>query len=140
MIQLSTAKIKINIGNITVEIEAPMEKIEEAVRNTIAAIKTAEPQPPVKKPAVQRKPVTCKRAVLELVESGWMNNGRTLSEVATELERRGFSYDTTAVAHVLLDLVRENVLERIGEPRSYLYVVKGMTLKTSQISSDDSTT
>ncbi|MCX8202111.1 MAG: hypothetical protein N3H84_08450, partial [Candidatus Caldarchaeum sp.] len=104
---MSTAKVKINIGSITVEIEAPIDKIEEAVKNTIAAIKTAEPQQTSKQPAVQRKPVTCKRAVLELVEDGWMNNGRTLSEVVSELERRGFSYDTTAVAHVLLDLVRE---------------------------------
>ncbi|MDW8083587.1 MAG: hypothetical protein RMI49_00070 [Candidatus Caldarchaeum sp.] len=137
---MSTAKVKINIGNVTVEIEAPIEKIEEAVKNTILAIRAAEPYAPPKEMPAQRKPSTCKKAVLELIEAGWLNVGRTLSEVSAELERRGFLYDTTAVAHVLLDLVREGVLERVGEPRRYVYVVRGVALSSSQISGENSAT
>ena len=37
-------------------------------------------------------------------------------------EGRGYSFDVTAVAHVLLELVREEVLDREGSPRRYLYV------------------
>ncbi|MEM1947972.1 MAG: hypothetical protein QXF45_04000 [Candidatus Caldarchaeum sp.] len=136
---MTTAKIKINIGNVTVEIEAPVDKIEEAVKNTINAIKAAEPQTtqtPAKPP---RKPVTCKTAVLELVETGWMDEGRSLGEVSAELGRRGYLYDATAVAHVLLDLVREGVLERLGEPRRYLYVTRQPAKKSIQVSGEDST-
>ncbi|BAJ51371.1 conserved hypothetical protein [Candidatus Caldarchaeum subterraneum] len=120
---MTTAKIKINIGNITVEIEAPVDKIEEAVKNTIAAIRSTEQATP--QPQTQtRKPVTCKKAVEDLLADGWLQTGRTLAEVVSELERRGFLYDTTAVAHVLLDLVREGKLERVGEPRRYIYLAK----------------
>lgn len=136
---MTTAKIKITVGSVTVELEAPIDKIEEAVKNTIAAIRATE-QPFLSKEITgPRKPATCKKAVLDLVEDGWLNTGRTLSEVSAELDRRGFSYDTTAVAHVLLDLVREGILERLGEPRRYVYVVRDVTLKNSQISGGDST-
>ncbi|MEM0349139.1 MAG: hypothetical protein QXE96_07155 [Candidatus Caldarchaeum sp.] len=120
----TTAKIKINIGNITVEIEAPVDKIEEAVKNTIAAIRSTEPATTPQPQTQTRKPITCKRAVEELLADGWLQTGRTLAEVVSELERRGFLYDTTAVAHVLLDLVREGKLERVGEPRRYIYLSK----------------
>jgi len=121
---LTTAKIKINIGNVTVEIEAPVDKIEEAVKNTIAAIRSTEPTAPTQPQTQTRKPITCKKAVEDLLADGWLQTGRTLAEVVSELERRGFLYDTTAVAHVLLDLVREGKLERVGEPRRYIYLAK----------------
>lgn len=135
---MTTAKIKITVGTITVELEAPIEKIDEAVKNTIAAIRATEPLPS-REFTAPRKPATCKKAVLDLVEGGWLNTGRTLSEVSAELDRKGFSYDTTAVAHVLLDLVREGILERLGEPRRYVYVARDVALKNSQISGGDST-
>jgi len=117
---MSTTKVKITVGNTTVEIEAPIDDLEEAVRNVLAALKT-EPSPPQQRVQTTRRTMTCRSAVEELVGTGWMKNGRTLSEVAAELERRGFTYDSTAVAHVLLDLVRSGVLERVGEPRRYVY-------------------
>lgn len=136
---MTTARIKINIGNITVEIEAPIDKIEEAVKNTINAIKVAEPTASQTPSKPSRKPITCKSAVSELIETGWMDEGRSLAEVVAELGRRGFFYDATAVAHVLLDLVREGVLERMGEPRRYLYVVREQAKKSVQMSEEDST-
>ncbi|MEM4294523.1 MAG: hypothetical protein QXX19_00585 [Candidatus Caldarchaeum sp.] len=135
---MSTIKIKITTGTATVEVEAPIDKIEEAVKNVLTALKTAEPQPT--RPASFKKPITCRKAVEELVHVGWMKNGKTLSEVAAELERRGFLYDTTAVAHVLLDLVRSGVLERVGEPRRYVYVEASKNSEaSSQMLADDST-
>jgi len=135
---LSAIKVKITTGTATVEVEAPIEKIEEAVKNVLAALKTAEPPPA--KPSTSKKPITCRKAVEELLHAGWMKNGRTLSEVAAELERRGFLYDTTAVAHVLLDLVRSGVLERVGEPRRYVYVETSKHSEaSSQMLSNDAT-
>lgn len=134
--QMTTTKIKITVGNTTVEIEAPLEGLEEAVRNVLSALRT-EPPAQQSKPQQSRRPMTCRAVVQELVENGWMSAGRTLSEVVAELERRGYIYDSTAVAHVLLDLVRSGVLERVGEPRRYVYR-EAVQRKLSQPVPDDS--
>jgi len=40
------------------------------------------------------------------------------------MARRGFQYDRTAVAHALIDLVKDGVLNREGIPRRYQYIQK----------------
>ena len=120
-------KVRITVGNSTVEIEAPPERLEEAVRQVVSAIRSAGVQIEggVQERQFQRRKgqraVTCRKIVEDMVGEGWFLTPRSLSEVATELARRGYSYDTTAISHVLLDMVREGVLVREGEARRYLY-------------------
>jgi hypothetical protein len=57
-------------------------------------------------------------------KEGWFASPRLLSEVHDELSRRGYHYDRTAVAHTLVDLVREGTLFRDGSMRNYRYVQK----------------
>ncbi|MDJ0269838.1 MAG: hypothetical protein NXY59_04695 [Aigarchaeota archaeon] len=123
----STIKVRITIGNTTVEVEAPPDQLEEAVRNVVAAIKAAgiaaqSEQPQLIPERKEQRAVTCRRIVEELLGEGWFSKPRSLGEVASELARRGFSYDRTAIAHVLLDMVREGLMRREGEARSYLYI------------------
>ena len=67
---------------------------------------------------------TCKGLIVGLWGEGWFGVGRSLGEVHGELGRRGFHYDRTAVAHALVDLVREGVLTRVGRARRYRYLQK----------------
>ena len=67
---------------------------------------------------------TCKGIIERLWNEGWFSVGRSLGEVHGEMGRRGFHYDRTAVAHGLVDLVKEGVLTRLGRPRRYSYVQK----------------
>jgi hypothetical protein len=46
------------------------------------------------------------------------------SEAHSEMARRGFHYDRTAVAHALIDLVKDGILTRQGKPRRYQYTKK----------------
>ena len=122
-------KVEIVIGPATVRVEAPPDKLEEAVRNAISALKTALPQlgsrlekPMAKVEKPRRKPLpTCSGLLRGLIEEGWFDQPRTLSEVVQELAKRGYHYDSTAVSHSLLDLVRERALIREGAPRRYTY-------------------
>jgi len=122
-------KVEIVIGPATVRVEAPPDKLEEAVRNAISALKTALPQlgsrlekPMAKMEKPKRKPLpTCSGLLRGLIEEGWFDQPRTLSEVVQELAKRGYHYDSTAVSHSLLDLVRERALIREGAPRRYTY-------------------
>ncbi len=130
---MSTIKVKVTIGETTVEVEAPAEKIEEAVKHVLSALRTHQPaENTTKQPTKQ---VTCRAVIENMMEEGWLRTERTLAEVAAEISRRGFNYDRTAVAHVLLDLVRLGLLERRGEPRRYAYVMaKPRSLDSQSVS------
>jgi len=126
-------KVEVVIGPATVRVEAPPDKLEEAVKNAISALKSVYPQlgaepaevlrergAPGKK-AVRKPAPTCSSLLRGLIDEGWFDKPRSLSEVVQELAKRGYQYDPTAVSHSLLDLVRERSLIREGVPRRYTY-------------------
>ncbi len=70
------------------------------------------------------RPETCRGVIVGLWEEGFFAISRSLGEVHAEMARRGFHYDRTAVAHALIDLVKDGVLSREGKPRRYVYAQK----------------
>ena len=100
-------RVKMKIGDIEFEIEAQPDQIQTAERQ--ASIPRAE---------------TCRGVIQKLWEEKWFGEPRGLDDVHSELARRGFHYDRTAVAHALVDLVKDNILTRIGKPRRYQYAQK----------------
>jgi len=67
---------------------------------------------------------TNKVIIQRLWEEGWFAEPRGLGEVHSEMAGHGFHYNRTAVAHALIDVVKEGVLNREGRPRRYQYVQK----------------
>ncbi|MEM2769710.1 MAG: hypothetical protein QW490_01470 [Nitrososphaerota archaeon] len=113
-------KVRLNVRGVEVEIEAPVDQLEESVRRVMAALGEAEARQ--ERPAQEvRRQLTCRQVVERLVSEGYFREPRSLSDVYQEVKRRGYGFDATAVAHVLLELVREEVLDRDGSPRRYLY-------------------
>ncbi|MEM2910348.1 MAG: hypothetical protein QXO01_04720 [Nitrososphaerota archaeon] len=120
-------KVKIMVGKANVEIEAPPELLERSVRDVMAALgvsETLEPESGPQKRVRSAESSTCRALIEGVLNEGWFSTPRPLSEVVAELARRGHHYDPTAVAHVLLDMVREGGLVRIGRPRRYLYMAQ----------------
>ncbi|MCS7125419.1 MAG: hypothetical protein NZ929_00675 [Aigarchaeota archaeon] len=119
-------KVEVTVGPATVRIEASPDKLEEALINVISALKSLLPQlrleekPSIKEGKAKSLP-TCSILLKNLMDEGWFDKPRTLSETVQELARRGYNYDSTAVSHSLLDLVRERALVREGTPRRYTY-------------------
>ena len=68
--------------------------------------------------------MTCRSLLESLWFEGHFVSERSLGEVHEELSRRGYNYDRTAVSHSLTDMVRENILTRIGTMRNYRYIQK----------------
>ena len=68
--------------------------------------------------------MTCRGLLESLWLEGHFADERSLGEVHEELSRRGYNYDRTAVSHSLTDMVRENILTRIGTMRNYRYIQK----------------
>ena len=118
-------KVKIKIGDIEFEIESQEDQLQSAVDKILATVTehikdvglTERTSPP---PRAE----TCKGVIQKLWEENFFNTPRGLDAVHSELARKGFHYDRTAVAHALVDLVKENLLTRIGRPRRYQYAQK----------------
>jgi hypothetical protein len=101
----------------------------DALRREIDSLKTrpiAELIPEGQQQQQQQK-VTTKTGITFLENlwvEGHFDSERSLGEVHEELSRRGYNYDRTAVSHSLTDMVRENILTRIGTMRNYRYIQK----------------
>jgi len=128
----SKVRVKISVGDIIFEIECSVDELRGVVDRILAAVSESGINEVALSNTVERRRsvgisshgVTCKGVISELWGEGWFQLGRTLGEVHGEMGRRGFHYDRTAVAHALVDLVREGVLTREGRPRRYRYLQK----------------
>jgi hypothetical protein len=67
---------------------------------------------------------TCRSLLDNLLFEGYFEKEKLLGSVHEELSRRGYNYDRTAVSHSLTDMVRENILSRVGSMRNYRYIQK----------------
>ncbi len=116
------------IGDIEFEIEAQEDQIQSTVDKILATVterlKTTSLAQVAERPAPPPRAETCKGVIQKLWEENWFSEPKGLGEVHTELARHGFHYDRTAVAHALVDLVKDNILTRIGKPRRYQYAQK----------------
>jgi len=120
-------KLKMKVGNIEFQIECQEDQLKNAVEQILSTVtEQAKLMPtltePSAKPTVRAE--TCKGIIMKLWQEGWFATPRSLGDVHSEMARRGFHYDRTAVAHALIDLVKENVLTRDGKPRRYRYAQK----------------
>ncbi len=122
-------RLKMTIGEVEAEIECEESQLQSAVEDLVTALqKQSETLSKISNISKSQKTIpkkqTCKTIITELWEEGWFSVSRNLGEVHEEMARQGYHYDRTAVAHTLVDLVREGVLTRQGGARQYHYVQK----------------
>ncbi len=100
--------------------------MQQAVESVLAGMASKEPALVEQEPEKgdNRRFETCRGLLQTMWKEGWFGNPKALSEVHDEMSRRGYHYDRTAVAHTLVDLVREGTLFRDGSMRNYRYVQK----------------
>ena len=114
------------IGEIEFEIECQEDQLQTAVDKILSTVtaKLKETSLITERAAAPPRAETCKGVIQKLWGEGWFSSPKGLSEVHSEMARRGFHYDRTAVAHALIDLVKDGVLTREGKPRRYQYAQK----------------
>ena len=124
--QQKPIRVKMKVGNVEFEIEGTVDQANEAVGKFLVTVTEKLKETPLitGQEATTPRAETCKVIIQRLWEEGWFSSGRGLGEVHSEMARRGFHYDRTAVAHALIDLVKDGVLNREGRPRRYQYVQK----------------
>jgi hypothetical protein len=124
--QQQTIKVKMKVGEIEFEIEGTIDQTNEAIGRFLATVteKLKETQLITQRSAPPPRAETCKGVIQKLWQEGFFSSARGLSTVHSELARQGFHYDRTAVAHALIDLVKDGILTREGRPRRYQYAQK----------------
>lgn len=118
-------RVKMKIGEIEFEVECQEDQLQATVDKILSTIteKLKETALISEKTAPPRAE-TCKGLIQNLWEEGWFSSPKALGDVHSEMARRGFHYDRTAVAHALIDLVKDGILTREGKPRRYQYAQK----------------
>ncbi len=119
-------RIRLKRGAWEIEITCSEDKIQQAIESLLAGFRSAPPEP---RPG--RGEATSRKILRGLWTEDWFSLERSLAEVHVELARRGYHYDKSAVSHSLTDLVRENLLSRIGAIGAYRYVQKKPPEKTA---------
>ena len=121
-------KVKMKIGNIEFEIESQEDQLQTAVDQILSTVtekfKDTHLITTTERQALPPRAETCKGVIKKLWKENWFSTPRGLSEVHSEMARKGFHYDRTAVAHALIDLVKDGILNREGKPRRYRYAQK----------------
>lgn len=117
-------RVKMKIGNVEFEIECREDQLQSAVEKILSTVTEHAKEALVISERAVPRAETCKGVIHRLWSEGWFASTRSLGEVHSEMARRGFHYDRTAVAHALIDLVKDNVLTRDGRPRRYRYAQK----------------
>jgi hypothetical protein len=119
-------RVKMKIGEIEIEIESQEDQLQSAVDKILSAVteKLKDTRLATERAAPPPRAETCKGVIQKLWEENWFAQPRGLSEVHSEMARQGFHYDRTAVAHALIDLVKDGILTREGKPRRYQYAQK----------------
>jgi hypothetical protein len=113
------------IGDIEFEIESQEDQLQSAVDKILSAVtEKLKDTHLAERAAPPARAETCKGVIQKLWEENWFTQPRGLSEVHSEMARKGFHYDRTAVAHALIDLVKDGILTREGKPRRYQYAQK----------------
>ncbi len=121
-----TIKVKMRVGNVEFEIEGTVDQCNEAVGKFLSTVTEKLKESPLitERESAPPRAETCKVVIQRLWGEGWFSTARGLGEVHSEMAKRGFHYDRTAVAHALIDLVKDGVLTREGKPRRYQYAQK----------------
>ena len=120
--------MKMRIGDMEFEIDCREDQIKEVVDKILSTVseyaKKMQDVPKIMEPTRPARAQTCKGIIQKLWREGWFASARSLGDVHREMMRIGYHYDRTAVAHALLDLVKEGLLTRQGRPRRYVYAQK----------------
>jgi len=119
-------RVKMKVGEIEFEIECQEDQLQATVDKILSTVTEKLKESPLisERAAAPPRAETCKGIIQKLWEEGWFSVPKGLSEVHSEMAKRGFHYDRTAVAHALIDLVKDGVLTREGKPRRYQYAQK----------------
>lgn len=122
---MSNVKIKIRLGSNEIEVEAPIELMDNAIEFIPRVMEkiNGKKEYTDNTPTISiEKSDSLSDIILKLFKDDWGKNARRLSDVKSMLESYGLSYPKQSVAVTLLRLAQNGKLRRFkGDNNEYLY-------------------
>lgn len=132
------SRVSVRIGDVQVDLEGTHSNVKEIMekdvldfieklQKTISEKPGQALTPEVVEGAEETvpplgKPSTTTEALSSLFKTDWGKKPRTLSDVMDALQANGLYYRKAAVAKILVDLIKDKQLRRIGSRGSFQYV------------------
>lgn len=123
-------KFRIKSGDFEVELEGDSEYVRSTFESLLKDLHPrAKPiKPPVSAPlsveVLEELPKTIGGRIEHLVKSGFFDQPQKLGYIREELARQGFPYDVKTVDNALRQLLRREVIRRLGVRGRYEYVIR----------------
>jgi hypothetical protein len=127
MSENSKITVKLKKAGWEIEISCAENQLQKAIESVLSSLPEGRtPQAGLVSDETQRAGTkkTVRALLLDLWQENWFEDSRSLSNVHEEIARRGYHYDRSAVSHSLTDLVKESILSRQGNTRTYSYIQK----------------
>ena len=104
------------IGEFEFEIECMEDQVQTTIDKVLSTVteRLKETRLLTERATPAPRAETCKGIIQKLWQEEWFITHRSLGDVHSEMARRGYHYDRTAVAHALIDLVKDGILTREG--------------------------
>ncbi len=99
-----------------IELEGTIEQVTQAIKSIEAEQKNNK----IKK----RGSRSISDLIFELINEGFLNSPKRLSEIREGIEKKGFKYSVTSIYPILLrNFIREGIIKRKGKSKSYRYYI-----------------
>ena len=118
-------KVKMEIGEIRIELEGTPEEIQKGMLSFTAQMeKFQKIQPSIKPNTPKSKSFAGSQIerIESLINDGFLDQPKRLSEIKHKLEELGYHYRVTSISPILLFLLRQRKIRRVGIKRKYQYV------------------
>ena len=121
-------RFRIRRGDFEVELEGDPGYVKPQYEELLKEFKPSvvsgplQPSGSTRVVEVETKTTTVTARIEHLLQSGFLDQPKPLREIIDELARIGFSYGNKTVDNALRDLVRKQIIRRVGAKGSYRYV------------------
>ncbi len=124
----TTIRFHIRRGDFEVELEGDPGYVKPQYEELLKEFKPSvvagplQPTGSTRGDDIETNATTVTARIEHLLQSGFLDQPRPLREIIDELARIGFSYGNKTVDNALRDLVRKQIIRRVGAKGSYKYV------------------
>lgn len=119
---------EIEISGTREEVIKTIEELPGLVANVSKAFESTKNMDTVKSVSSAYPSVSssgCSEAVLQLLETDWGKQPKTLTELGEALKANALHYPSTTLSGVLAWLIRKNKIKRWKTDKGYVYVLAG---------------
>ncbi len=122
---LSNIKIRVRVGSNEIEVESPLELMNNAIEFIPKLVEKIESGKDYNIPNISiNKNDSLSDIIIKIFRDDWGKSARRLSEVKDMIESYGLNYPKQSIAVTLMRLAQNGKLRRFKQNNEYLYTAR----------------